>query len=122
MRSSLFPVLALALSFGIFAVSPTAGQMQMQQGGQQMQMKEGMQMETAKEGVFEGQGKIVALVPAKNQVVLQHGEIKALMGPMTMGYALASQSLAKGLKPGDSVKFKIDGAKKQITAIERLPK
>jgi len=87
-----------------------------------MQMQEGTKMDMGTQGVFEGQGKIVALVPAKNQVVLQHGEVKGLMGPMTMGYDLASASLAKGLKPGDSVKFKIDGAKQSIVAIERLPK
>ncbi|MBI3041780.1 MAG: copper-binding protein [Betaproteobacteria bacterium] len=85
-----------------------------------MQMQEGMKMDTGTEGVFEGQGKVVALVPAKNQVVLQHGEIKGFMGPMTMGYDLASKSLAKSLKPGDSVKFKIDGAKKKIVAISRI--
>jgi Cu/Ag efflux protein CusF len=121
MRSSSFPILALVLSFGIFAASTAAAQMQMKPGDG-MKMKEGTQMDMGKEGIFEGQGKIVAIVPAKNQVVLQHGEIKGFMGPMTMGYALASQSLANGLKAGDSVKFRIDGAKKKIMAIERLPK
>lgn len=123
MRSSLCPTIALplVLSLGVFAASPAAAQMQMQQGGQ-MQMQEGMKMDMGKEGIFEGQGKIVAIVSAKNQIVLQHGEVKGLMGPMTMGYALESQALAKGLKAGDSVRFKIDGAKKTIVAIERLPK
>lgn len=123
MRSYLCPTFALplVLSLGVFAASPAAAQMQMQQGGQ-MQMQEGMKMDMGKEGIFEGQGKIVAIVPAKNQIVLKHDEIKGQMGAMTMGYALASPSLAQGLKPGDSVKFKIDNAKKTIVAIERLAK
>lgn len=119
MNPSVPVVLTFVVSLGALAASPAAAQMQMQQGGQ---MQEGMKMDMGTKGVFEGRGKVVALVPAKNQVVLQHGEIKGFMGPMTMGYDLASQSLAKGLKPGDSVKFRIDSAKKTIVAIERLPK
>ena len=121
MRSSSFPVLALVLSSAALAAAPAAAQMQMKpQGG--MQMKDSMQMEMGKEGVVEGQGKVVAIVAAKNQIVLKHDEIKGQMGAMTMGYALASPSLAQGLKPGDAVKFRIDAAKKEIVAIERLAK
>ncbi len=108
-----FMALPLVLMLSMFAAIPAAAQ---------MQMKEGMQMEMGKKGIYEGQGKVVVVVPEKNQIVLQHGEIKGFMGPMTMGYALASQSLAKGLKAGDPVKFRIDAAKNNIVAIERLPK
>lgn len=87
----------------------------------QMQMKGDMQMQMAKEGVFEGKGKIVAVVPAKNQVVLDHEEIKGFMGAMTMGYAVRSPELLKGLNTGDAVKFKIDAGEKKIVSIERLP-
>lgn len=116
MRSSSFPILALVLSSAVFAAGPAAAQMQMKPG----QSMPGMQMETGKEGIVEGQGKVVALVPAKNQIVLRHDEIKGQMGAMTMGYALASPALAQGLKAGDAVKFKIDNAKKAVVAIERL--
>lgn len=112
--------LPFALLFGAFIASPAIAQMDMKQGGQQMPMKEGMQMEMAKEGVFEGQGKVIAIVAEKHQVVLQHGEIKGFMGPMTMGYALESAELMKGLKPGDSVKFKIDAGKQQVVSMERM--
>lgn len=118
MRKSALP---LALLLGAFIASPATAQMDMKQSGQQMPMKEGMQMEMAKEGVFQGQGKVIAIVSEKNQIVLQHGEVKGLMGPMTMGYAVQSPALMNGLKPGDSVKFKIDAAKKEIVAVERLP-
>lgn len=36
-----------------------------------------------------------------------------------MGYSVASQGLMKGFKPGDSVKFKIDAARKETVAIEQ---
>jgi Cu/Ag efflux protein CusF len=121
MKSSSFPVLALVLSSAALAAGPAAAQMQMT-SGDGMQKKDGMQMEMGKEGIFEGQGTVVAIVSAKNQIVLKHGEIKGQMDAMTMGYALASPSLAQGLKPGDAVKFRIDGAKKEIVAIERLAK
>lgn len=123
MRSFLRPTIALplVLSLGVFAAGPAAAQMQMK-SGDGMQKKDGMQMEMGKEGIFEGQGTVVAIVSAKNQIVLKHGEIKGQMDAMTMGYALASPSLAQGLKPGDAVKFRIDGAKKEIVAIERLAK
>ncbi len=41
------------------------------------------------------------------------------MEAMTMGYSVTWQELMKGFKPGDSVKFTIDAAKKQIVAIEQ---
>jgi Cu/Ag efflux protein CusF len=102
----------LAVLWPVFASNPASAQ---------MQMKQGMQMQMTKEGVFDGKGKIVAVVPAKGQVVLDHEEIKGFMGPMTMGYAVASDELLKGLKPGDKVNFKIDAAEKKIVAIERSP-
>jgi Cu/Ag efflux protein CusF len=110
------------MSLGLVTAGPAAAQTQMKPGGQPMQMQEGMKMEMGKEGIFEGQGTVVAIVSAKNQIVLKHGEIKGQMDAMTMGYALASPSLAQGLKPGDAVRFRIDGAKKEIVAIERLAK
>ena len=36
-----------------------------------------------------------------------------------MGISVASQELMKGFKPGDSVKFRIDAAKKQIVGMEQ---
>ena len=85
----------------------------------QTEMNKHMQMEMTKEGVFEGKGKIVAMVPDKGQVVLDHGEIKGFMHAMTMGYSVAPRGLMRGFKPGDSVKFRIDSDKKQIVAMEQ---
>ena len=79
-----------------------------------------MQMEMATEGLFESRGKVIALVPAKSQIVVGHEEIKGYMKamPMGMGYAVESVELLKGLEPGDAIRFKIDAAKKKIVAIE----
>jgi Cu/Ag efflux protein CusF len=69
-----------------------------------------------------GEGKIVATVPNSNQLVLEHGEIKDFMGPMTMGYQIDPPSLADGLQPGDQIRFTIDVPKKTIVRIEKLNK
>ncbi len=88
--------------------------------GTKMEMKPGMKMETTTTGIFDGVGKIIALVPEQSQVVVGHEEIKGFMKamPMGMGYAVESDKLLRGLEIGDRVKFKIDAAKKKIVAIE----
>jgi len=67
-----------------------------------------------------GEGNVVAVVPATGQLVIQHGEIKDFMGPMTMGYPTEPSTLLEGLKPGDKVRFSIEKEKKIITKIEKL--
>lgn len=70
--------------------------------------------------IFEGKGSVVAVVPEGKQIVLDHEAIEGFMAAMTMGYAVASDDLLQGLNPGDTVKFKIDAARQQIIAVERL--
>ena len=67
-----------------------------------------------------GEGKVIATVPAANQLVVEHGEIKGFMEPMTMGYRIEPASLLEGIKPGDKVRFTIDVPKKTIVKIEKL--
>ena len=67
-----------------------------------------------------GEGKVVATVPASNQIVVEHGEIKGFMEAMTMGYPVDPPSLLEGLKFGDRVRFTIDVSKKAIVKIERM--
>ncbi len=67
-----------------------------------------------------GEGKLVATVPGSSQVVLEHGEIKGFMEPMTMGYPIDPPSQLEGLKPGDQVRFTIHVAKKTIVKIEKM--
>ena len=67
-----------------------------------------------------GEGKVIATVPAANQVVVEHGEIKGFMESMTMGYRVEPASLLEGLKSGDQVRFTIDVPKKTIVKIEKI--
>jgi Cu/Ag efflux protein CusF len=66
------------------------------------------------------EGKIIALVPESQEIVVDHEEIKDFMDAMTMGYKVSSRSLLKGVKPGDKVRFTIDTEKRAITKIEKL--
>jgi Cu(I)/Ag(I) efflux system periplasmic protein CusF len=74
----------------------------------------------AAEKTAVGEGTVVAVVPATNQVVVQHGEIKDFMDAMTMGYPAEPASLLEGLKPGDKVRFTIDVKRKVIVKVEKV--
>jgi Cu/Ag efflux protein CusF len=67
-----------------------------------------------------GEGKIVALVPESQEIVVDHEEIKDFMDAMIMGYKVSSSFLLKGVKPGDKVRFTIDTDKRTITKIDKL--
>ena len=67
-----------------------------------------------------GEGKVIAVVPANEQVVVDHGEIKGFMDAMIMGYKVSPLSLLDGLKAGDRIRFTIDTDKKAIVKIVEL--
>jgi mono/diheme cytochrome c family protein len=67
-----------------------------------------------------GEGTVIAVVPASEELVVKHGDIKGFMGPMTMGYKVNPPSLLKSLKAGDTVRFTIDTKKKAIVTLEKL--
>lgn len=67
-----------------------------------------------------GEGKVIALVPNAQQIVVEHGDIKGFMTAMTMGYKVNHTALLEGLKAGDSIRFTIDTQRKTITTIEKL--
>ena len=67
-----------------------------------------------------GEGTVTAVAPRKQQVVLEHGEIKGFMEAMTMGYKVDPASLLTRVKPGDKVRFTIDTEARAITQIETL--
>jgi len=69
-----------------------------------------------------GVGRIVAVVPQSQEVVIDHEEIEGFMDAMTMGYKLASPAQLQGLKPGDVVNFSIDTGKRVITKIDKSKK
>ena len=69
-----------------------------------------------------GVGKIVAVMPQSQEVVIDHEEIKGFMDAMTMGYKLTSPAQLQGLKPGDVVNFSIYTGKRVITKIDKSKK
>ena len=69
-----------------------------------------------------GEGKVIAVVPASEQLVVEHGEMKGFMEAMTMGYKVHPPSLLDKFKAGDTVRFTIDTQQKAIVKIEKLQK
>jgi mono/diheme cytochrome c family protein len=69
-----------------------------------------------------GEGKVIAVVPANQQIVVDHKEIKGFMEAMIMGYKVDPPSLLAKLKAGDNVRFTIDTQKKAIVKLEKLRK
>jgi Cu/Ag efflux protein CusF len=67
-----------------------------------------------------GEGKIIALVPESQEIVVDHEEIKGFMDAMVMGYKVNPTSLLKTVKTGDKIRFTIDTDKRAITKIEKL--
>lgn len=68
-----------------------------------------------------GEGEVVATIRSGSQIVLEHGEIKGFMEPMTMGYRVDPPSLLDGLSPGDTVRFTIDVPRRAVIAVEKRP-
>ena len=66
------------------------------------------------------EGKVIALVPHGDQIVIEHGAIKDFMEAMTMSYKVNSPALLKMAKPGDNVQFTIDTEKLVITKIVKM--
>jgi Cu/Ag efflux protein CusF len=67
-----------------------------------------------------GEGKVIAVVPSSNQIVVDHKEIKGFMDAMTMGYRIAPPSLLEGVQAGDTIRFTIDTQQKAIIKIEKM--
>lgn len=67
-----------------------------------------------------GEGKIIAVEPSSEELVVKHGDIQGFMGPMTMGYKVNPPSLLSQIETGDSVRFTIDTEQKAIVKLEKL--
>jgi len=65
-------------------------------------------------------GKVVAVVPETQEIVVEHGEIKGFMDAMIMGYKVHPVSLLKTVKAGDKIRFTMDTDKRAIVKIEKL--
>ena len=71
--------------------------------------------------VYDIQGKVVTLDPARKVVELDHEDIPGLMRAMTMEFAVEDAKVLDGLKPGDPVrgKLKAESGRYVITALEK---
>ena len=67
-----------------------------------------------------GEGTVISVRPQKQELVLEHGEIKGFMEAMTMGYKTNPASLLNSVTPGDKIRFTIDTAARAITKIDKL--
>jgi Cu/Ag efflux protein CusF len=76
--------------------------------------------QAAGQHTFVGEGKIIAVVPSTQQVVIDHTAIKGFMDAMTMGYKVNSSSLLDGLNAGDRIRFTIGAQQNAIVKIEKL--
>jgi Cu/Ag efflux protein CusF len=69
-----------------------------------------------------GEGRVIAVVPSSNQIVVDHKEIPGFMDAMTMGYRIDPPSLLETVKAGDAIRFTIDTQQKAIVKLEKLHK
>ena len=67
--------------------------------------------------LYQGIGVIVAVMPRKNRLVLDHEEIEGFMAAMEMSYMVTSAALLDGMNPGDRVRFTIDADKRAIVEV-----
>jgi Cu/Ag efflux protein CusF len=67
-----------------------------------------------------GEGKVIAVMPDKSQIVVDHKEIPGVMGAMTMGYTVTPPSLLAPLQAGDTIRFTLDTQTQTIITIEKL--
>ena len=85
------------------------------------QFHQGFKSETMPKSV-SGEGTIIAVVPDREQVVVDHKEIEGFMAAMTMGYKVRPISLLDRISAGDQVRFTIDTQQNAIIKIEKLKK
>lgn len=67
---------------------------------------------------FAAEGTIVDLRARENMIIIEHGDIPGLMGPMTMAFKFANPGLARGIAAGDQVQFTLLAETQTVTAIE----
>ncbi len=60
---------------------------------------------------------MIAVLPRKSRLVVDHDEIKDFMAAMEMSFMVSPASLLQGVKPGDKVRFTIDADKRAIVGI-----
>ena len=70
--------------------------------------------------LYEGVGVVIAVLPRKSRLVVDHEEIKDFMAAMEMSYIVTPVTLLRGLEPGDKVRFTIDANIRKIVGVVPL--
>ena len=70
--------------------------------------------------LYEGVGVVIAVLPRKSRLVVDHEEIEDFMAAMEMSYIVTPVTLLRGLEPGDKVRFTIDADKRKIVGVVPL--
>jgi Cu/Ag efflux protein CusF len=67
--------------------------------------------ETGAEGVFYGRGLVKAVEPGTGWLTLAHNDIIGCMPAMEMMFRVRAPEVSRGLRPGDTIDFTLDGGK-----------
>ena len=70
--------------------------------------------------LYEGVGVVIAVLPRKSRLVVDHEEIEDFMAAMEMSYVVTPVTLLRGLEPGDEVRFTIDANIRKIVDVAPL--
>ncbi len=81
-----------------------------------------VKIESATQQTFVGEGKVIAVAPHTQQLVIDHDDIKGFMDAMTMSFKVDQPALLEAVQPGDRVRFTIGAAQNAIINIEKLDK
>lgn len=85
---------------------------------------EGQQAATQWPKFHEGRGKVLAVIPERHRLVIDHEAIPTIpMEAMTMSYQVYPPDLLEGIHQGDEVHFRLQETEKNlsIVAIEKTP-
>jgi Cu/Ag efflux protein CusF len=66
---------------------------------------------TGGEGIFYGRGLVKAVEPGTGWVTLAHNDIFGCMPAMEMMFRVGAPEVSRGLRPGDTIDFTLDGGK-----------
>ena len=70
--------------------------------------------------LHEGVGVVIAVLPRKSRIIVDHEEIEGFMAAMEMSYVVTPVTLLQGLEPGDKERFTIDANIRKIVDIAPL--
>jgi Cu/Ag efflux protein CusF len=56
----------------------------------------------------DGEGTVIDVDRDGGSILIDHGQIGSIMGPMTMSFSVDDKSLLAGVRPGDNVQFTME--------------